>query len=311
MSSPRHSPPRSAAAPRPKGILKNASERTTSQGAAPPLVSPTSVNPDDANNHLQWDETNLTLHELQRAQEEARMKIDEPKTPFVRSASLGPFGDDDMSFDLDAAGPSTPGSRRGSAANQLAANTSANAGRRPSASDPASGSGVAGTGTGLAVGLDAADLARSASGTSQSHAGSENEAGLQRAPSSRSTSRSPSFSLPKTSSRRSSARSATGDIDQRTGLRQENEERNMQVDDDDEDDGAVEEEDPDPETQAKHAAFAAKRNQHYGNEAEAMKIAAALAARDDDEDEDDDDEEDAAQSGPPPVPPLPNGSRQG
>lgn len=50
--------------------------------------------------------------------------------------------------------------------------------------------------------------------------------------------------------------------------------------------------------QAKHAAFAAKRNQHYGNEAEAMKVAAALAAQDPEEE---DDEEHA-------LPALPNGT---
>lgn len=77
-----------------------------------------------------------------------------------------------------------------------------------------------------------------------------------------------------------------------------------EMDVDEADDGEVEEEDPDPETQAKHAAFAAKRNQHYGNEAEAMKIAAALAAQDDDDDEDDDDEV----GGLPPVPTAPNGT---
>lgn len=53
--------------------------------------------------------------------------------------------------------------------------------------------------------------------------------------------------------------------------------------------------------QAKHAAFAAKRNQHYGNEAEAMKIAAALAAQEEDEDEEDDETV-------PPVPTIPNGA---
>lgn len=74
------------------------------------------------------------------------------------------------------------------------------------------------------------------------------------------------------------------------------------MDVDEADDGEVEEEDPDPETQAKHAAFAAKRNQHYGNEAEAMKIAAALAARDEDEEDDDD------SGGLPPVPSVPNGA---
>lgn len=44
---------------------------------------------------LQWDETNLTLHEIEREQQEARMKIDEPKTPFVHGTSLGPVGDED------------------------------------------------------------------------------------------------------------------------------------------------------------------------------------------------------------------------
>jgi hypothetical protein len=44
---------------------------------------------------LQWDETNLTLHEIEREQQEARMKIDEPKTPFVHGTSIGPVGDDD------------------------------------------------------------------------------------------------------------------------------------------------------------------------------------------------------------------------
>ncbi|EST09483.1 Protein phosphatase inhibitor 2 (IPP-2) [Kalmanozyma brasiliensis GHG001] len=278
MSSPRHSPPPSAAAPKPKGILKNSAERRPSQGEA--------LSQDDDANRLQWDETNLTLHEIEREQQEARMKIDEPKTPFVHGTSLNPVGDEDM-FELDGAAPSTSsGSRRSSsAADQLAANTSANAGRAP------------GEGLGLAVGLDAADLANGMGGTAS---GSE---GQVRPGSARSTSRSPSFSLPpkSPSSRRSSSRSATAAAadDQRSDVRQQA--HDMDVDG--ADDGAVEEEDADPETQAKHAAFAAKRNQHYGNEAEAMKIAAALAARDDDEDED---EEDAG--GLPPVPSVPNGT---
>ncbi|CBQ73861.1 conserved hypothetical protein [Sporisorium reilianum SRZ2] len=266
MSSPRHSPPPSAAAPKPKGILKNAGERRPSQGEG-------LGQDDDAANRLQWDETNLTLHEIEREQQEARMKIDEPKTPFVHGTSLNPVGDEEL-FDLDGAAPSasSTGSRRGSAAEQLAANTSANAGRAP------------GEGLGLAVGLDAADLAR----------GADNPMSIDSQPtpiSARSTSRSPSFSLPpkSPSSRRSSSRSATAAAadDQRSDVRQQA--HDMEVDD--ADDGQVEEEDPDPETQAKHAAFAAKRNQHYGNEAEAMKIAAALAAQEDDEDEDEDDEQ--------------------
>lgn len=47
---------------------------------------------------LAWDEGNLTLHELQREQQDPRMKIDEPKTPFVRGASLGPMDDDTSTF---------------------------------------------------------------------------------------------------------------------------------------------------------------------------------------------------------------------
>ncbi|GAK65622.1 uncharacterized protein PAN0_009d3840 [Moesziomyces antarcticus] len=278
MSSPRHSPPPSAAAPKPKGILKNAGDRRPSQGEA-------LGQDEDAANRLQWDETNLTLHEIEREQQEARMKIDEPKTPFVHGTSIGPVGDDDV-FDLDGAAPSSNagGSRRGSsAAEQLAANTSANAGRNP------------GEGLGIAVGLDAADLARGASASGE---------GDVRPVSARSTSRSPSFSLPpkSPSSRRSSSRSATAMADdQRSDVRQQA--HDMDIDDGV--DGEVEEEDPDPETQAKHAAFAAKRNQHYGNEAEAMKIAAALAAHDDDDDEDDDDRD---SSGVPPLPKAPNGT---
>ena len=52
---------------------------------------------------LQWDETNLTLHEIEREQQEARMKIDEPKTPFVHGASIGPVGDDDGKCTAQAA----------------------------------------------------------------------------------------------------------------------------------------------------------------------------------------------------------------
>jgi len=57
--------------------------------------------------------------------------------------------------------------------------------------------------------------------------------------------------------------------------------------------------------QAKKEEFARKRNQHYGNEAEAMKIAAALAAREDDEDEEDEQEGGNGVNGIPPVPSLP------
>ncbi|PWY98217.1 hypothetical protein BCV70DRAFT_212980 [Testicularia cyperi] len=291
MSSPRHSPPPTGAAPKPKGILKNAGERRPSQGA--PLAE------DDAANRLQWDESNLTLHEIEREQQDARMKIDEPKTPFVRGSSLEPPGLDD-NFDLDgssAAGgsSSTSGSRRPSAADQLAANTIANSGR------PVGSSSAPSEDLGLAVGLDAADLVKQKDESGSASGAGDTDSLQSRPNSTRSTSRSPSFSLPpkSPSSRRSSSRSATAAAaeDQRSGIRAEAQDMDI-------DDGEVEEEDPDPETQAAHAAFAAKRNQHYGNEAQAMKIAAALAAQDEDED----DEDEAESGGLPPVQNVPNGT---
>ena len=106
MSSPRHSPPPSAAAPRPRGILKNASNgiahSDTNEVESPPINTQSNQSQSAENaNHLAWDESNLTLHEIQREQQDPRMKIDEPKTPFVRSASLGPM-DDDASKYIDS-----------------------------------------------------------------------------------------------------------------------------------------------------------------------------------------------------------------
>lgn len=49
--------------------------------------------------------------------------------------------------------------------------------------------------------------------------------------------------------------------------------------------GDEEEEEEDAETRAQREAFAKRRNAHYGNEAEALKVAKALAAQED-EDED-------------------------
>lgn len=103
MSSPRHSPPPSAAAPKPRGILKNASNGIAHPEAndviSPPIEIPSVQSPSTENaNHLAWDESNLTLHEIQREQQDPRMKIDEPKTPFVRSASLGPMDEESSKF---------------------------------------------------------------------------------------------------------------------------------------------------------------------------------------------------------------------
>ncbi|PWN49969.1 hypothetical protein IE53DRAFT_362738 [Violaceomyces palustris] len=331
-SSPRHSPPPSSAAPKPKGILKNAPERLP--------VSNLGQNED---HHLQWDESNLTLHEIQREQQEARMKIDEPKTPFVRGSSLGPVGDDEvLNFDLDGgvgslsgtngssgilASPSSTGSRRGSSASQTAANTLAN--RRPSNSglSPVLGSEAAAfSSKPTLMEASSSQQPRDSEGLREQPIRDGEDSGEYSKPSMRGTSRSPSFSLPKSNSRRSSSRSiGTSDLadSQRQDVRQENDQRirDAAVGGDADlydDDGEIEEEEEDPETRAKHAAFAAKRNRHYGNEAEAMKIAAALASQEDDEDEDDDegeDDDDEANgdgdeemtSGVPPVPPLLNG----
>ncbi|KAJ7228208.1 hypothetical protein GGX14DRAFT_554311 [Mycena pura] len=58
--------PRSASNPKPKGILKNAPQTPGTPGAV---------------GHLQWDEENLALTEIQK---DSLMKITEPKTPYVR-----------------------------------------------------------------------------------------------------------------------------------------------------------------------------------------------------------------------------------
>ncbi|TFY62494.1 hypothetical protein EVG20_g6686 [Dentipellis fragilis] len=71
---------------KPKGILKN----------APP--------PPGSGQHLQWDEANLALTELQK---DSQMKITEPKTPYVRyNAELDELENDIPSLEL--AGASLP-----------------------------------------------------------------------------------------------------------------------------------------------------------------------------------------------------------
>lgn len=282
MSSPRHSPPPSAAAPKPRGILKNASNGIAHSDGNE-IESPPSINAqtnqtqnNESANHLAWDESNLTLHEIQREQQDPRMKIDEPKTPFVRSASLGPMDDDTSEymalfspqqhthhisftdFDLDnnqqaassyfptnnTAEPSSSSLphnpvRRSSAAEVLAANTKANAGNTVGRQSNST----------AAVGLDSADMLKSRDSTpASSRRGTD--------------SRSPSFTLP--NSRRSSAAGERS----REGVRQEMRDRNSDAMD--VEDGAFEEEeDRSEEAKAKQDAFARKRNAHYGNEAEA------------------------------------------
>lgn len=138
-------------------------------------------------------------------------------------------------FDLDsqAGSASSPpkSSQQSSAADLLAANTKANS----SSTAP---------GTSPAVGLDSADVSRNTR---------------------RGQSRSPSFTLP--NSRRSSA---AGDRS-REGVREEMRNRDdaMNVDGEDAIGDEDNDEDLDPEARANKAAFARKRNAHYGNEAEA------------------------------------------
>ncbi|KAH9978293.1 hypothetical protein BJV74DRAFT_142373 [Russula compacta] len=76
---------------KPKGILKNA---PPAPGAA-------------AQQHLQWDEENLALTELQK---DSQMKITEPKTPYVRyNAELDEVEGDIPPFELGrSSAPSPP-----------------------------------------------------------------------------------------------------------------------------------------------------------------------------------------------------------
>lgn len=45
---------------------------------------------------LQWDESNLSMNQEERDNAEARMTIDEPKTPFVHSAPEPPMDEECM-----------------------------------------------------------------------------------------------------------------------------------------------------------------------------------------------------------------------
>ncbi|KAM0793607.1 hypothetical protein ACM66B_001040 [Microbotryomycetes sp. NB124-2] len=84
---PLHQPPRTRSTSQPRGILKNSRQHSTSAGSvtstSPPARASSSGNATGGRtgNNLQWDETNLTLNEVQR---DSTMKITEPKTPYVR-----------------------------------------------------------------------------------------------------------------------------------------------------------------------------------------------------------------------------------
>ncbi|KAE8209668.1 hypothetical protein CF327_g6377 [Tilletia walkeri] len=329
----------SATSIRPKGILKNSSSRQVSVDASMiDTTTPmeTSAQTEAEQHRLQWDEGNLALHDYEREQT-TRMTIDEPKTPFVSSANLAP---DDLpsSFSLDsgdnsgsssssasyfpagstsqdAPSGSSSGSRRGSTASSAeitARNTLANAqlGRRPSSTsvNSANGGGAVAPEAAAEVNAGRDGLGLLDGSATDNMAVDELEGGglgtapesatLSRSRNSSTSSRTPSFGLPR-----------GGAADPREATRAE---RDMHEDLGDE----VEEEEEDEETKAKHAAFAAKRNQHYGNEADAMRIAAALAAQEGDDEEEEEEDEvivgategQAPSNGErviPPVPPMP------
>jgi len=83
-------PTRSASTSKPKGILKNAPPAPGSTGAQ----------------HLQWDEANLALTELQK---DSQMKITEPKTPYVRyNPELDEVDGEIPVFDLGSSSAPSP-----------------------------------------------------------------------------------------------------------------------------------------------------------------------------------------------------------
>ncbi|OWZ72935.1 hypothetical protein AYX14_01678 [Cryptococcus neoformans] len=235
----------SAAKPPPaRGILKN------------PLSD--SIEPNGermVGEHLQWDEANIALTEVQK---DSLMKIDEPKTPYVRYDAINdqvlPNDSDVPSFDLEdnkaprsPTAPLSPRNSIGASPDQVARNTLMNSQppRRPSSSTSTS-------------------------------------------------SRSPSFSLP-TKDRpvrpgSSSPRTSTGSIHSANGsvggmelgATAANTAANS---------GEVfsdSEEEMDEETKARHKEFEKKRNSHYSKEAAfAMRKAKELLQKEEEEEEED------------------------
>ncbi|WVN87042.1 uncharacterized protein L203_102218 [Cryptococcus depauperatus CBS 7841] len=91
--------PSAARRPPARGILKNKIVRSDDiDGDAEPRGE-----------HLQWDEANIALTEIQK---DSLMKIDEPKTPFVRydpvKDRILPNDVDVPGFDLEGEGPRSP-----------------------------------------------------------------------------------------------------------------------------------------------------------------------------------------------------------
>ncbi|KAI9462061.1 hypothetical protein F5148DRAFT_1214450 [Russula earlei] len=113
---------RGPSASKPKGILKN---------APPP--------PGAAAQHLQWDEENIALTELQK---DSQMKITEPKTPYVRyNAELDDVEGDIPTFDLGrSSAPSPPPATPSPIEPPSPRRASFSAGKRPGRSSSGSSS---------------------------------------------------------------------------------------------------------------------------------------------------------------------------
>jgi len=243
---PLHTPPTSPQ--RPKGILKNASQ--------------SNIN----GTKLTWDEENIAAAETERG---TLMKIDEPKTPFVRYQPELENEDGDVpSFQLDDQAPSSPTGT--SFRERTAENTLANAGRtQPFPSSP-SGS---------------PSVLRTPVRSSSSDRGS----------------RRPSFSTTRSgSSSRSTSFSLTLEDLGRTEFR----EGGLGLVRDENDTAVEDEEALDAEALQKREEFRKARGRHYSNEAEAMKRAKELAAE---EDEETDSGDANMHDGEGNVPTLPNG----
>ncbi|KAG9036491.1 hypothetical protein FRB95_008789 [Tulasnella sp. JGI-2019a] len=232
-------PPAATPPVKPKGILKN----------APPLPHTIS------SQHLQWDEENLRVTEIGK---DSLMKIDEPKTPYVRynaetdtvegMTEIPPF-----SLEPTSRTPSAPNSPL-PATGELNHNAIVTS---PITVSDATGS--------------TAPVASAPRRTSFSRPGSRPGSGSGGM--SRSSSRSTSFHLP-VGEGGSSAREQSASP------------HHISTDMIPVTPGEIEEDDDmDPATAAKHAEFVRARGRHYSNEAEAMKRAQQLMA-DEEEEED-------------------------
>ncbi|EIW72286.1 hypothetical protein TREMEDRAFT_22970, partial [Tremella mesenterica DSM 1558] len=139
LDSPIMHTPSSSRPPPAKGILKNAVRRPSG-----PLTGDERQGGSERNqDHLTWDEEMIALQEIEK-QEEQRMKIDEPKTPFVRYDALNDVvlsGESFLSyvpkFDLEQDHPPRSPSTPRSSAPGTPSTTSSHP-RRPSSSSSTS-----------------------------------------------------------------------------------------------------------------------------------------------------------------------------